>query len=424
MPHPAGRTDPGRTPPLRFRLIAMFATFLVACSLSHFLRSSHVVIAPSVIADLGLSAEAFGLMGSAFFFAYALGQIPTGLLLDSVGPRRTVTALLGIAVAGTALFATADSLWAAAGARFMMGIGCAAIFMSAFFTAARWLGPERFGTASGLISGLSHAGNLLAATPLALLAGAIGWRASFWSVAAVLALVGAMVWISVRDWPDGQAPQSRPRETAASALSGLAQLLRWRPMHHLLAMALVCYACFASVFSLWAGPYLFDVHGLDPVARGNIMLAMAVAAFLGSMLWGMADRVFNTRRRLVIVGALCTAGLLGTLALWPAPPVWAVAVLLPLFCASGSYSIRVMIHGRALFPEHLAGRGMTTVNLGMALGAAVMQPVTGVLLGAVSGGAPDEAGYRAVFGFLAVVTVVALAFYAPIEDAPPRPTDT
>lgn len=381
------------------------------------------MIAPSVIGELGLSAGAFGLMGSAFFFAYALGQIPTGLLLDSIGPRRTVTGLMVIAVIGVILFGAADSLWSATAARFLMGFGCSAIFMSAFFTAARWLGPERFGTTSGLISGISQSGNLLAATPLALLAGAIGWRASFWSVAALLTLVAAMVFLTVRDWPDDAQPQTRPRESASAALAGLAQLLRWRPMHHLLAMALVCYACFASVFSLWAGPYLFDVHGLDPVARGNIMLAMGVAAFFGSMLWGMADRLFNTRRMLVIVGALITAGLLAVLALWPKPPVWAAAVLLTLFCAAGSYSIRVMIHGRALFPEHLAGRGMTTVNLGMALGAATMQPITGVLLEAVSGGAPDDAGYRAVFGFLAVITLVALAFYAPIDEAAPRPAN-
>ena len=166
------------------------------------------------------------------------------------------------------------------------------------------------------------------------------------------------------------------------------------------------------------------MHGLGPVQRGNVMLGMGVAAFFGSMLWGAADRLFNTRRLLVIWGACITSLLLAVLALWPHPPVWAAAVLLILFSGFGSYSIRVMIHGRALFPEHLAGRGMTTVNLGMALGAGLMQPLTGVLLGAVSGGTPTEAGYRAVFGSLAAITCAALLLYRPIADAPPRPAQS
>jgi len=405
------------------RLVLMILVFIVGCSLSHFLRSSHVVIAPSVIDDLGLSAEAFGLMGSAYFLAYAVGQLPTGLLLDSVGPRRTVPGLLVLAVAGTLLFGRAGSLAETFLARLLMGIGCAGVFMGAFYTVSRWLRPAQFGTASGMISGFSQIGNLMATTPLALAAGAIGWRGTFWWVAVLLAAVGVLLFAVVRDEPRGaQARPARQAEGLAAAVAGLAQLLRWRPMHHLLAMALVCYATFATVFSLWAGPYLHDVHGLDPVERGNVMLAMAVTAFAAVMLWGAADRVFNTRRKLVIWGASVTTALLLVLALWPRPPVAVAATLLVLFSAAGCYSLRVMVHGRALLPEHLAGRGMTTVNLGMSLGAALLQPITGVLLGAVSGGTPTEVGYRAVFGFLALVTFIAMLLYRPIADAPPRPT--
>ncbi|MCC7425907.1 MAG: MFS transporter [Alphaproteobacteria bacterium] len=407
---------------MNLRLAVMIATFIVGCGLSHFLRSSHVVIAPSVIADLGLSAESFSLMGSAYFLAYAIGQIPTGLLLDSVGPRRSVSGLLVIAVAGTAWFGLADSLASAFAARVLMGIGCAAVFMGAFYTVARWLGPAKFGTASGMISGFSQFGNLLATTPLAFAAETIGWRACFLWMAGILAVVGVLLYAVIRDeGPANTTAAPRPTETLSSAIAGLVQLLRWRPMYHLLAMALVCYATYATIFSLWAGSYLHDVHGLGPVERGNVMLAMSVSTFVSVMAWGAADRVFNTRRLLVIWGACITAALLGALALWPKPPVWAASLLLIVFSGTGSYSIRVMIHGRALFPEHLSGRGMTTVNLGMSLGAAILQPISGVIVGAVSGPVRNDLGYRAMFGFLAVMTILALMLYRPIADAPPRP---
>jgi len=87
----------------------------------------------------------------------------------------------------------------------------------------------------------------------------------------------------------------------------------------------------------------------------------------------------------------------------------------------GSYYVYMMPHGRAPFPERLVGRAVTTVNLSTFLGTGVMQAVTGFIIDAIAfgdDGAPDEA-YRAVFGFLAVVTVVAALLYSRIEDVTP-----
>jgi len=80
-------------------------------------------------------------------------------------------------------------------------------------------------------------------------------------------------------------------------------------------------------------------------------------------------------------------------------------------------------HGRAIFPEHLVGRGMTTNNTSVFLGAAIVQGATGALIGSFmtdSGEAPEVA-YRAMFGFLAALQIVALMIYSRSRDV--RPSD-
>ena len=81
----------------------------------------------------------------------------------------------------------------------------------------------------------------------------------------------------------------------------------------------------------------------------------------------------------------------------------------------------IMAHGRASFPEHLVGRAVTMVNFVNFTGVAVMQALTGFIVGALTraGDAPPEIAYRAVFGFLAVTVIIALFFYRRIGDAKP-----
>ena len=69
---------------------------LVLCSLlfilSQFYRVSNAIIAPQLQKDLSMSSEALGVLGATFFYAFAIAQIPLGLLLDRIGARLIMTA--------------------------------------------------------------------------------------------------------------------------------------------------------------------------------------------------------------------------------------------------------------------------------------------------------------------------------------------
>ena len=92
--------------------------------------------------------------------------------------------------------------------------------------------------------------------------------------------------------------------------------------------------------------------------------------------------------------------------------------LLTLLCLLSCYPVVVVAHGRSLFPDHLVGRGATTVNLAQTLGCAALPALTGRVVAAAP--AASEA-YPLVFGTLALALGLGLAGYLTGRDAPPRP---
>ncbi len=388
---------------------------------SQFYRSSNAVIAPELARDAGLTPEALGVLTGAFFLAFAIAQIPVGVLLDRFGPRRTISALLAFAVVGSLVFAGAQSFAGLALGRALMGLGCAGVFMGSVVVCARWFPADRLASVSAVVLVVGGTGGLLSTTPLALAADAAGWRGAFVGMAAITAAMAVLVLFVVRDAPPGHPYHTRKPETLRAVLRGVSEVLVHRQLPFILIMGFVAYPVLATVITLWAGPYLHDVHGLDGVARGNVLLAMATAAIVGTACYGPLDRAFDTRKRVVVCAALAMVAILALLALLPRPALWQAVLLLTLLGLFGPYAVVVMAHGRSMFPEPLVGRAVTVVNFASFTGVAVMQMVTGLIIGAfpATAGAAPEAAYRLVFAFLAAVVVVGLALYSRVDDAIP-----
>ncbi len=405
----------------------MLALLLSAVTgLSQFYRVSNSVIGPEVAAELGLSAQEVGLAGGAFFLALLVAQIPVGMAFDRWGARATLSAVSGLAVLGALLIARAADANELIAARFLVGIGCSASFMSAVFLCSRWFGVQRFTLVLSWVFAASNVGTLGAATPLAWASATIGWRHAFDALAAVTALIALAFWWLVRDDPPGAAVPERHRESLAEIWRGLLEVWRTPGLGPVFAMHTFTYACMITVMGVWAGPYLHDVHNLDAVARGNVLFAMGLASIAGPLCFGPLDRVFVTRKKIVIAGALSCIALFAALATLSRPPLALATALLVALPLLSSYAIVTVSQGRALFPERLAGRGVTTVNMAQVLGAAVLPALAGFIVGSFAGpgdgpAAPaPEAAYRAVFGMLAAGSCIGLAFYLRSKDGRPK----
>ena len=390
---------------------ALLLALTLLTGLSQFHRSALGVIAPELSADLALSPAMLGAANGMFFAAILVMQLPVGIALDRLGPRLVVAGLSVIAVLGLVLQGLATDGTTLLVARALIGIGCAASFMSAVVLCARWYAGGDMTLALSRVFALSQIGILLAGAPLAWLAGWLGWRDAF-LISALLTGLAALAWwrLVQNDPPHKPAPARKP-ESLREALRGQFSIWRLPGLSRVLALHLVAYAAAATVIGLWAGPYLADVHGLDAKARGRALAAMGLAMPIGLLLVGPLEKHFFPRAALVTAGAALSALMLIGLALWPTPPLPVALGLLVGLIFFSSYPVLLVTEARGLFPDHLVGRGATTVNMAQLVGSALLPLLVGMVIGffPIEEAVRPEAAYRAGFAVLAGSLLLGLA---------------
>jgi MFS family permease len=356
-------------------------------------------MSPVLIADLGVSAADLADASGVWFLAFAAMQIPVGIALDRVGPRLTSAVVFGLgAGGGAALFAVATSGQEVTQAMALIGVGCSPVLMANYYILARVFSARVFGTLAGVVIGVGSFGNIASSLPLAVALEVFGWRGSLWVLAGISLAVAGLIALLVRD----------PAPLPPGPRGSLMDILRIRALWFIFPIMAVNYLPAAGLRGLWAGPYFADIYGLDAGGIGRVTLAMGVAMVLGNFAYGPLDRVFGTRKWLVFGGnALACAALV---ALW-ALPLQGVAFAVVMLAAVGFFGASfpmVMAHGRAFFPPHLVGRGVTLMNL-FGIGATGLAQVYTGHLNATA--ASPQAGYVAIFGFFAVAMMAGLAIY-------------
>lgn len=407
--------DPSFDPaPGSRRRWAIFAVGALGFLLSMFLRVSTAVITPELTADLDLEPSQLGTLGAAFYYAFAACQLPLGPALARVGPRLTMTLLSCLGMAGALIFGLAQSYEQALLARVLMGAGMGGALMGVFALLTAWFPVDRFGLLSGVLVSLGTAGNLLAATPLAYLAQALGWRESFLLIGGVHALVAGLFVIIARNHPPGQAPLRR----AKGSPSLLGRMLVTYAFWGIAVVNFFRYGCFAAVQGTWAGPFLMEGLQLDKVTAGNVILMLGLGYMLGLPVYGrLSDRVFKSRKRLILPGNLALALLFASVPSWGAdPPLWlALVTFLGLgFCAAPGQL--AMAHIKELGPTGGAAQAMTALNLVTMLGPGVMSQVMGQALQYSAGGAAGSA-YDIIWYLTAAGLTLGSALYAFVPDS-------
>jgi predicted MFS family arabinose efflux permease len=383
-------------------IIALIGAYV----LSQFYRACLAVMAPVLATDIGATAEDLANASGVWFLTFAAMQIPVGWALDRVGPRWTCSVLLAAgAGVGAVLFALATGpamvIWAMA----LIGIGCAPVLMGSYYLFARTLPAARFGTMAGIVLGIGTLGNIASSVPLAWAIEVVGWRQTFWVMAAVTFGIAGMAALLLR------APPRLISDQKGSVLSLLAMPALWP----ILVMMGLCYMPVAALRGLWVGPYYSDVFGADTARIGQITLIMGIAMVLGTFAFGPLERYFRTRKGLILAANLISALAFSALWLFPTAGGWTTLALVTLVGLAGTSFPMVIAHGRAFVPPHLIGRGVTLLNLFGIVSVGIAQIATGRLHASIAP-VPPEAPYAAIFLALAVATFAGCAVYSFSRD--------
>jgi MFS family permease len=396
--------------------VTLVTTLIAIYIVSQFLRNSIGVIAPDLAGELGLSAAEIGLLSSTFFFTFAAVQIPLGMALDRFGPRLCLIVGAAVTVFGAIVFASAASPAVLILGRALLGLGTAGSLVASLAVYARRFPPDRFATLTGLQVGIGTVGTLIATAPLAYSTATIGWRGSFLVVGAFTLVVGLLIAAVLKD--DGPAG-GRRAETLRESLSGILAVMRTPSVGRLFVMNLVMYSSFALIAGLWGGPYLTHVYGYSLEQRGNLLLVPVLGQILGATLWGASDRLLASHKVPVLIGATLTALLLGYLAIVGTLTSSMLIMWFAAFGLAAAYFPVLIAHGKALFPPHQVGRGLTVLNMGSMGGTFLVQAISGFVIGLFPTG-PDGAyaldAYRLVLGLQAGFILLACLVYFGSRD--------
>jgi sugar phosphate permease len=183
------------TPRLKSIQIAALAMLVVAGVINYIDRATLAVANPLIREELGLSIADMGYLLSAFLWAYAFAQLPTGAMVDKIGPR--ILLALGLSLWSAQLLGgLVQEFGQFFGARLLLGVGEAPQFPTCARVVRDWFNQRDRGLATGIFNCASSLGTAIAVPLLTFLMLSFGWRTMF-VVMGVAGLVMAAVWYLV-----------------------------------------------------------------------------------------------------------------------------------------------------------------------------------------------------------------------------------
>jgi MFS family permease len=359
----------------------IFSTLSALFTLSMFYRVSNAVIAPNLIRDLDLNAETLGILGGAYFYSFAVLQIPMGPLLDRIGPRFIIASFSFMGALGAFLFAFGTSFTSALLGRILIGVGMSSVLMGSFKVFVLRFPPDRFATLVGILLSIGTLGNILAASPLAYLTSSIGWRKTFILAGGITVLLAFLIWRILGG--DKEAAKEKmptpPSKPEIGVLSSMRLILGSLVFWQLGAVAFFRYGTLVSLQGLWLGPYLIDTQGYSPVQTGNLLIFLAIGIIVGGPIAGrLSDRVFRSRKGIALLGLVLYAfslfPLVGVLNLKSPYFYGSLFFLMGFF---SSFGMVIYSHAKELFPISISGTIMTLINFFTMSGAAIFMPLIG-----------------------------------------------
>ncbi len=360
--------------------------------ITNFHRVSFNVVADLLTAEFSLTGAGLGNLAAAYTYTYLVMQVPGGMLVDRLGPRRISVLTGGALAAGSILLGVAPSAPVVFMGRLFLGFGGSVILINIFKFQASWFRPNEFATLSGLALFLSSLGHLLASTPLSISVGLIGWRGSFLFVGGFTVLVVIICAIIIRDRSENQPPGqaagvSQNPNPEAAGLAG-ASLFKALPKmfinNRLWILFLIntgVYGGFIVFSGTWGISYLTHVYGFGLERASYFIIPAFVGYMIGAPAIGLISDRINSRKKPAVASFIlyCLAWII--LTAWPGLLPLNLLYMISFIIGLGTpANLLTFSMARESSPPGYTGLVTAMVNMGVFAGMAILQPLFGFVL--------------------------------------------
>tara|TARA_B100000809_G_scaffold138551_1_gene136154 strand:- start:14658 stop:16001 length:1344 start_codon:yes stop_codon:yes gene_type:complete len=371
----------------------VFFSATVGYSLFYVCRLSLSVVKKPIV-DAGILTDGeLGMIGSALFFAYAIGKLINGFLADRSNIRRFMatgllfTALINLVLGFTTSFTAFIVLWGFSGWFQSMGAAPSVVSLS------RWFSNKERGTYYGVWSASHGLGKAITFIGVAFIVSVSGWEWGFWG-AGIIGLIGAViVAVFLHDSPESKGLPSVseyknddvPISVEGKSVSSLQKEVLKNPYIWILALSSALMYVSRYGIESWGIYYLEAQKGYSTLEASSIVSVSAVSGIIGTIISGfISDKLFKGSRNIpVLIAGVVNVAAISLFLFYPDGHVWVDTASMVLF----GFAIGILITFiGGLIAVDIASKKASGAALGMIgiasyIGAGIQDLVSGYLIG-------------------------------------------
>lgn len=363
--------------------LILLTTICVTYFVENFLRSAAGALTPILIEELGISHGAMGMLISAYFFVYGVMQVPSGLLSDRLGARKTIIIFTMLTIIGVFLFWLSTSYNMLFLAQFIVGIGCSTFYINAVKLISTWFPANRRATAIGVLSASSGLGNTISYMGFPIAESSLGgWRTLYLWMSVILVVNWVMNIFLLKD--KEEVLVNAPSAEKPAILKSIIITLKDRRLWPFLLGYVM--SSMAWVFMNWMTQFLIDTRGFTYLQAGQIASAGTIAGIPGCIIVAAISDRFKNRKNTLIGFSILFGILLITIVNLPGSfgvPVFSVINFLLNFAAS--YWVLYFSMIPETMPPSKAAVGLGLVNGIGTIGFSFITPIYGGLVDVTGG---------------------------------------
>ncbi len=352
-----------------------------------FQRVAPAVMTQELMLDFHISASGLGQLSALYFYSYVAMQIPTGILADTLGPRKLLTAGCIVAGIGTLLFAFSPGFIGAGFGRLLIGGSVAVAFVGLLKLSSAWFPKKFYAFVAGNALSIGLIGAVSAGTPLRFFMDIFNWRGVIFVTGLITLLLGVLIWIFVRDWPQekgySEFEDTSPQNKTLSFKEiwvNLFKVIKYRNTLLLFVIPGGIVGCILTFSGLWGVPYLVSHHYLSPNKAATLTSCLLIGMAIGGPFFGWFSDRLGKRKPIYIAGTISlTLGWVIILFIHNISFYPLAAILLMTGFFSGCMIISFAFVMESV-PRTLSGTVSGLTNMGVMMGPMLLQPVVGKIL--------------------------------------------
>lgn len=397
--------------------LLIFSIFVIAYFFVYFQRISISVVGSDIEASVGGSAA---ILSAVYYWTYTAMQIPSGLLADRFGPRKSGFVFLMLASVGSFVTSFGNSFGLMVAGKIMIAAGMAIIYIPLMKLVSVWFRKTDFAVLNGITIAVGNFGAIVAGGPLRMLADAIGWREVFLVLGIVTMCLAALCLLIVRDHPhdknlpsveeighDLHGEQIIERSDAKiPTLKGLRIVFSGGRAFWTCAIAyFLVYGSIMTFQGTWAVRYFDNVYEFA-ISASWMVTVMGLGKIISTVFIGILTSrgIIHSKRRIMIFGCLCYTLIWAIIFLFVGKidSYWFWMLISTMFGLFGGFMSLSFTQVKEWYPIAISGTAVSGMNIFLFLGASVCTTISSAVISVSS-----QDSFSAMWGLMLIFAVTA-----------------